>query len=140
MEQQIEVPGEWASIATLLSFCDHLEGSLPLTATQQYLLRLVIEEIATNIVKYSYNETNRDVIQLSCRHQDNHLHITIRDRGAPFDPRDHPDPQDIAVASLDERNVGGLGLFFVRELSDELAYHHDRATGWNELKVRKGPD
>lgn len=140
MEQQIEVPGEWTSIATLLTFCDQLEASFELTAAQRYLLRLVIEEIATNIVKYGYHDANRDVIQLRCTHHEAQLWITVRDRGTPFDPRDHPDPADPEAIPLDERTVGGLGLFFVRELSDELSYHHDPASGWNELIVRKGPE
>ena len=33
--------------------------------------------------------------------------------------------------------IGGLGLFLVRESSDELQYHHDRASGWNELVAIK---
>ncbi|MFV9506979.1 MAG: ATP-binding protein [Oscillochloridaceae bacterium umkhey_bin13] len=140
MEQQIEVPGDWTSIATLLTFCDHLEASFDLTAAQRYLLRLVIEEIATNIVKYGYHDANRGMIELRCVQYDQQLLITMRDRGTPFDPRDHPDPADPEGLSLDERNVGGLGLFFVRELSDELTYHHDPISGWNELIVRKGPD
>jgi sigma-B regulation protein RsbU (phosphoserine phosphatase) len=39
---------------------------------------------------------------------------------------------------VDARQVGGLGLFLLRELADELLYHHDPASGWNELVVIKG--
>jgi anti-sigma regulatory factor (Ser/Thr protein kinase) len=138
MKQQIEVPGEWDSIATLMAFTDSVETCLPLTADQCYLLRLVIEEIATNIVKYGYSDANRDVIRLTCTTEGATLWVSISDRGQPFDPRSLADP-DLEDDDPATREVGGLGLFFVRELADELSYHHDPATGWNELTVTKGP-
>jgi anti-sigma regulatory factor (Ser/Thr protein kinase) len=137
MQQSIEVPADWESIATLMAFTDSVERCLPLTADQSYLMRLVIEEIATNIVKYGYSDANRDVIQLACACEDGTLRVSIRDRGAPFDPRDHPDP-DLSDADAASRNVGGLGLYFVREFADHLSYQHDAASGWNELTVIKG--
>jgi anti-sigma regulatory factor (Ser/Thr protein kinase) len=137
MKQQIEVPGEWDSLATLMAFTDSVETRLPLSADQSYLMRLVIEEIATNIVKYGYSETARDVIQLTCFCDGDLLKIVIRDRGRPFDPREQADP-DLSGDDASDRAIGGLGLFFVREMADHLEYHHDPASGWNELTVIKG--
>lgn len=137
MKQQIEVPGDWDAIATLMAFTDSVETCLPLSDDQCYLMRLVIEEIATNIVKYSYDDTNRDTIQLACIAENDTLHVVIRDRGRPFDPREHPDP-DLSDSDPATRPVGGLGLYLVREFADDLTYHHDPETGWNELTVTKG--
>lgn len=137
MKQQIEVPGDSDAIATLEAFTDSVETCLPLSAGQSYLMRLVIEEIVTNIVKYGYSDDNRDIIQLTCSCEDGTLRVTIRDRGRPFDPRDHPDP-DLSSDDPHARSVGGLGLYFVREFADQLSYHHDLANGWNELSVIKG--
>ena len=61
--------------------------------------------------------------------------MTIRDCGRPFDPREHPDP-DLSDDPA-TRQIGGLGLFLVRESADELVYHHDPASGWNELVAVK---
>jgi anti-sigma regulatory factor (Ser/Thr protein kinase) len=137
MKQQIEVPGDWPGVAALMEFCDAVEQRLPLTADQSYLMRLAVEEIATNIVKYGYGDAARGVIQVSCAVDDGNLQVSIRDRGQPFDPRDHA-PPDFSVPAA-ERDIGGLGLFFVRELADRLSYHHDPASGWNELIVTRGP-
>lgn len=137
MSQQIEVPGAWDSIATLLAFVDGVEQSMPLSPDQAYVLRLVVEEIATNIVKYGYADGARDVIHVACSRAGDTLRISIRDRGQPFDPRA---PAALAaLADPAERAVGGLGLLFVRELADELSYYHDPTSGWNELVVAKGP-
>jgi serine phosphatase RsbU (regulator of sigma subunit)/anti-sigma regulatory factor (Ser/Thr protein kinase) len=118
-----------------LAFSDTLEADWQLPHDYVYLLRLVIEEVATNIVKYGYDDQNRDQIQLSCQYEQGVLTIIIRDRGYPFDPHDAP-PPDLG-REVDQRTIGGLGLFFVREYADTLQYRHDPASGWNELIVTK---
>jgi anti-sigma regulatory factor (Ser/Thr protein kinase) len=99
-------------------------------------MRLAIEEIATNIIKYSYAPADPGPIQVVCACQGGDLRITIRDRGRPFDPHDAPAP-DLGH-DLDTRAEGGLGLFLVTELSDRMTYRHDPASGWNELEIAKG--
>lgn len=136
--QQIEVPGDWASVTTLLAFADRAEQLLTLTPDQSYLMRLVVEEITTNIIKYGYADRPAGPIQLAYGCEGATLHVRIRDRGRPFDPRDQPDP-DLDDDNPATRAVGGLGLFFVREYADRIDYRHDPASGWNELTVTKGP-
>jgi anti-sigma regulatory factor (Ser/Thr protein kinase) len=135
MRQQIEVPAEWASLAILLAFSDSFEACTSLSSDQAYLLRLVIEEIATNIIKYGYVGLPRGTIQVACQCDLTSLSIIIRDCGRPYDPRDHPAPN--LDADAEQRAIGGLGLHFVRQLADNLVYRHDPASGWNELTVTK---
>ena len=135
MNQSIEVPASHNGVLRLVAFADEVEQRDPLSFDQSYLLRLVIEEIATNIVKYGYQQDAPGVIELQCMYGDGMLRVIIRDRGRPFDPREHPDPDmgdDLAT-----RQIGGLGLFLVRESADDLQYHHDLASGWNELVAIK---
>ena len=135
MNQCIEVPATHDGVLRLIAFADEVEQREPLSFDQSYLLRLVIEEIATNIVKYGYQHDAPGVIQLRYTHQHGVLRVVMRDHGQSFDPREHPDPDmgdDPAT-----RQVGGLGLFLVRESADLLHYSHDHASGWNELVVTK---
>jgi anti-sigma regulatory factor (Ser/Thr protein kinase) len=135
MDQCMEVPANQDGVLRLIAFADEVEQHNPLSFDQSYLLRLVIEEITTNIVKYGYRQAAPGVIQLQCSYSNGVLRVTIRDHGRPFDPREHPDPDmgdDPAT-----RQIGGLGLFLVRESADELQYSHDPTTGWNELVVMK---
>lgn len=132
--QQIELPGEWASLTPLMAFVDAVEGLWPLSAEQRYFLRLVIEEIATNIVKYGYDDGRRSLIRVTCAYDGSALTVRIADRGRPYDPHAHPAPDTQSA----EREPGGLGLFFVRELADQLSYSHDPVTGWNELVATRG--
>ena len=135
MNQCIEVPASQAGVLRLIAFADEVEQREPLSFDQSYLLRLVIEEIATNIVKYGYQQDAPGVIQLQYVYGDGLLRVIIRDHGRPFDPREHHDPaMDDDPAT---RQIGGLGLFLVRESADDLQYHHDPASGWNELVAIK---
>lgn len=136
MEQRIEVPAEWSSIERLIAFTDEIESGLSLSDDQGYLLRLVIEEVATNIVKYGYADLPPGTMQLRCACEGGILSITFRDQGHPFDPRECPEPD--MDGDVHKRVIGGLGLFLVREFSDSLSYHHDASSGWNELVVVKG--
>ncbi|MEF3273045.1 MAG: SpoIIE family protein phosphatase [Chloroflexus sp.] len=135
MRREISVFADWNAVSVLLAFSDALEAEWSLPYDYGYTLRLVIEEVATNIVKYGYNDHNRDQIHLICSYVQGVMTITIRDRGQPFDPNYAPLP-DFHVAA-DQRAIGGLGLFFVREYTDTLSYRHDPISGWNELTVTK---
>jgi serine/threonine-protein kinase RsbW len=55
------------------------------------------------------------------------VEIEVRDRGAPFNPLEHP-PPDTGL-SLDERRPGGLGILLVRRIMDHTAY--ERRDGMN---------
>lgn len=137
MERSIEISAEWKNISRLIEFADELVGFMSLSEDQDYVMRLVIEEIATNIIKYGYDEESTGMIKLICKLQpDETLHIFIRDHGRPFDPRDCPSPD--LCEDVHDRSIGGLGLFLVLEFSDYLSYHHDAVTSWNELLVVKG--
>jgi anti-sigma regulatory factor (Ser/Thr protein kinase) len=135
MNQCIEVPARHDGVLRLIAFADQIEQTQALSFDQSYLLRLVIEEIATNIVKYGYTADEAGVIQLECSCDDGVLQVIIRDCGKPFDPREPPNPH--LGDDLARRQIGGLGLFLVRESADELFYHHDPVSGWNELVVVK---
>ena len=135
MDQCIEVPAEESGILRLMAFTDEVEHRLPLSFDQSYLMRLVVEEIATNIVKYGYAKGAPGVIQLRCSCENDVLRVVIRDQGNPFDPRIAPDPE--MSDDLASRKIGGLGIYLVREFADNLSYHHDVVSGWNELVVVK---
>jgi len=138
MNHHVEVLANHDGVLRLIAFAEDIEQHEPLSFDQGYLLRLVIEEIATNIVKYGYAPDAPGVIRLQYSLEHGTLRIVIRDRGRPFDPREHPRPEmgdDLAT-----RQIGGLGLFLVRESADELHYSHDPANGWNELVAIKSEE
>lgn len=137
MQREIEVIGDWTNLDTLLAFAIAAGDEMPLCDEQRYYLHLAVEEVATNIIKYGYPDGDRGVIHLACICDDaaTTLVIVIRDKGVPYDPNDCP-PPDLS-SNVQMRQVGGLGVFLIRELADDLTYHHDEESGWNELRLRK---
>ena len=96
-------------------------------------VQLVVDEACTNVIKHAYSEW-KDLITLILELVDDDLIITIRDHGKPFDPSSIATP-DLEV-DLNERRVGGLGIYFMRKLMDEVSYNFDAEKG-NELTMRK---
>ncbi len=137
MKRRIKVPATWEQIDRLMAFVDEIERRTRFSDEQCYLLRLVIEEIATNIIKYGYANRTPGPIDIACAEEAGTLRITIRDRGQPFDPRDAPAPN--FGGDPRDREPGGLGLFLIRELADQIGYRHNPRSSWNELTIVKGP-
>ena len=81
---------------------------------------LVFDEILTNIISYAYADQNDHRIELKLQLTDKHLKITISDDGMPFNPFtvDTPDTS----LSLEEREIGGLGIHLVKNVMDEVSY------------------
>lgn len=94
---------------------------------------VAIDEILTNVIAYAFNDGNAHEIFVAATAEAQRLVIEIRDDGTAFDPLSVPAP-DLS-ADIDTRQVGGLGMHFVRSLLDEVGYQ--RVNGWNVLTLRK---
>jgi anti-sigma regulatory factor (Ser/Thr protein kinase) len=96
-------------------------------------VQMAVDEACTNVIKHSYREEEYGEIALRCEHTENDFVVTIRDHGQPFNPENVPLPD--LKCGLDKRRHGGLGLYFMRRLMDEVRFHFD-AEG-NELTMVK---
>ena len=96
-------------------------------------IELALEEVIVNIINYAY-PLEKGTIGFSCSGKEGNLVMEIADSGIPFDMMSAEDP-DID-ASLEDRKVGGLGVFFVKQLMDEVFY--ERRDGKNILILVKG--
>jgi anti-sigma regulatory factor (Ser/Thr protein kinase) len=96
-------------------------------------VQMAVDEACTNIIQYAYTE-QKGTITVICRLVNDDFTVTIRDRGKPFDPSSVPAPD--LHADLDKRRIGGLGIYFMRKMMDEVSYNLD-AEGANELTMRK---
>ncbi len=87
-------------------------------------LNLVLEEVFTNIVFYAFRDKEEHHIYITMEHQDGGLYITVEDDGIPFDPTLREPPSDLDK-SVEEREVGGLGIHLVRNLMQEVTYRRE---------------
>jgi anti-sigma regulatory factor (Ser/Thr protein kinase) len=87
-----------------------------------YSVQLATDEAASNIIEHAYEGVANGQIEISTEITKTSLQIILRDHGKPFDPQTVAEP-DIHAA-LEERIVGGLGLFFMRKLMDEVRFEY----------------
>ena len=96
--------------------------------------QLVIEEMVSNVIFYAYDSQQQEAaIELRFTWEAGTVSILLRDWGKPFDPTAKEDP-DITL-SVDDRPIGGLGIFMVKQLMDEV--HYERVGSSNLLTLQK---
>ena len=99
-----------------------------------YSLQLAADEAASNIIEHAYQGVANASLQMTCDMQDDELIITMRDSGKPFDPSNVKQPN--LKADLSKRQIGGLGVYLMRKLMDEVRYESNAKTG-NLLTMTK---
>jgi serine/threonine-protein kinase RsbW len=108
-----------------------------------YAIEMVIEEIATNTIKYGFGNYNfvsgsKGTIVFTATAAADRAELIIDDDGPPFNPTESPDP--VVHRALEEMPVGGLGIHLVRELTDGFEYertnHHNRVRVWVDYKSK----
>lgn len=87
-----------------------------------YAIHLVCEEIVVNIVSYAYPDNQEGYLTVTLGKSENCLSIQFRDAGVPFNPLDQERP-DITLP-LEEREIGGLGIFLTQQMMDSVVYEH----------------
>lgn len=102
-----------------------------------YNIQLATDEAASNVIEHAYVGRTDGVLDLSCGMNKQGLVIALVDHGAPFDPSEVPLPD--LQADLSDRKIGGLGIFLMRKLMDEVHYQSnaDKSNALTMLK-RKG--
>jgi len=96
-------------------------------------IELALEEILVNIMNHAYEGTNGD-IQVVCRSDNQQSFIIeITDTGKAFDMTSIPSP-DLSGA-ISERKIGGLGIHFVKRLTDKLQYRREGNKNILEIKI-----
>ncbi|HPE33788.1 MAG TPA: ATP-binding protein [Bacteroidales bacterium] len=98
-------------------------------------LVLSTEEIVSNIINYGFNDVSEDrEINILMMKNETKISIIIKDDGMAFNPLGKENPDSIEKP-VEEREAGGLGIYFVKELMDHVDYHHEGK--FNLLTIEK---
>ena len=128
------------SLRNSLSELDRLSEQLSLAGQRWKLsektifqINLVLDELFTNIVSYGFDDTLDHSIVISLEYDGERMQITMTDDGHAFDINQADNPElDI---SPDQKDVGGLGIFLVRQYVDDISYKREK--GKNIIKLTK---
>lgn len=89
-----------------------------------YALELAVDELVLNVMSYAYPPGGEGEVELRLwREADGGARLRIEDRGAAYDPTAREDPE--IEASLDERRIGGLGVYLVKRLARSMEYRRE---------------
>ena len=121
--QSIKLPSELDNLKRFSAFVLSCAQKHELSQKKIEKLMLAIEEALVNIFNYAYPDSGGNV-ELRCIEEgQDSLIIEIEDAGIPFNPllMDSPDLN----SDIEERKVGGLGIFLIKKLVDKLDYRRE---------------
>lgn len=109
-------------------------GKLDCPMKAQMQIDVAIDELLANIASYAYDlDAGETTVRFDFDADTRTVSLTFIDSGVPYDPLAKPDP-DVTL-SVEQREVGGLGIFLVKKTMDDMTYV--RRDGRNELTIRK---
>jgi len=124
--EALKLPAVLENLDTFIRFTHSGAASFGLSNKRITAIELALEEALVNIVNYAYPEGGGLVeVRLGPRNPKEFV-VEIIDEGFPFDPLSRPDP-DI-THGVEERQIGGLGVLFIKEMMDQVEYHRENTT------------
>lgn len=118
------------NLDTVIAFVEDRAEQFDLDTKKKFGLLIAIEEAFVNVCHYAYPE-GKGTATISVGTDKETFVVEIADQGAPFDVLSLPDP-DI-TADIMDREIGGLGVFFIRKLTNDVSYR--REEGKNILRM-----
>ena len=127
-------PAKIEALSDVLGFVDQMLDSYECSMKIQTAVCVAIEEVFVNVANYAYGDGSGDAtLEIGFQEEDRSVTFRLSDEGIPFDPLKKPDP-DITL-SIEERQIGGLGIFIVKKTMDSVSYTYEN--GKNILTMIK---
>ena len=122
-----------SEITKLNAFVKSATATLNMETGLANQIKLAVEEAVTNIIDYAYPNDTEDNISVTIEADESRIRFILSDSGAEFDPTGVSKAD--TTLTVDERPIGGLGVFLVRNLMDSINY--ERIDGKNILRMEK---
>lgn len=134
MKRELTFPATIESIEAVTDFVNEYLEEIGCPMKAQMQLAVVIDEIFSNIAHYAYAPATGDaIVSVDFDSQSGSIVLSFSDEGVRYNPLTNIDP-DITL-SADERQIGGMGIFMVKKLTDQMVYEYTE--GKNVLTVWK---
>ena len=122
------------NVPVAIDFVTEASRSAELDERTLYQIQLAVDEACANVVDHAYEGMEPGDMEISCSVDDRGLSVRVRDWGTGFAADQVSDPD--VDAPLEERTLGGLGLFLVKQVMDQVDYGRV-PEGCNELVMTK---
>lgn len=132
--EELIIPAETKHLDDVLSFVDQILSQYDCPMDIQIQIDIAVEEIYVNIAHYAYNPDVGEAT-IRCRVENDPLCVVIEfmDGGVPYNPLEQQIPN--LDLSAEEREIGGLGIYMVRNSMDNVSYRHE--SGKNVFTIQK---
>lgn len=138
------MPAEKLTVAAIvenldraIAFIEDRAELFGLETKKKFGLLIAVEEAFVNVCHYAYPESGGEV-SLVCHTENTDFVVEIIDRGGAFDLLSLPAP-DITAGIMD-RQVGGLGVHFIRNLTDDVSYRREDGRNIVRMTMRKAAE
>ena len=131
--KSVKAPAVMDSLPMLVAFVSEFSELNSLSPSLKMQFELAAEEAAVNVINYAYKDSVPGDVEIACGVEDGSAVLVIKDSGVHFDVSQRPDP-DIDKP-VEERKIGGLGIFLIKKMMDETKY--ERAGESNILTLKK---
>ena len=111
-------------VEKLPGILEELHEAVAIPPAMEASLNLAIEEALVNVIQYAYPQgtEGRILLDIDWEEERQTLRFTLTDQGTHFDPTMAPDA--ISELSLQERPIGGLRIFLIRQIMDRIEYNY----------------
>jgi len=132
-ERHTAVPSDAAHLPALTEFLRNFWSETGLPTVEAVPFELALEEVFMNVVMHGSQGGRVPRVEVSVALVEGGVTLIVEDDGPPFDPLSLLAPN--VTASLEERPIGGLGVFLVRQMMDSVRYQ--RRDARNQLQMTK---
>lgn len=134
MVKELTLPATVENIETVTDFVTEYLGEVGCSMKVQMQIAVVIDEVFSNIAHYAYAPYVGDAtVSVAVNRETKVLRLSFADRGVAYNPLIKEDP-DVSL-SAEERQIGGMGIFMVKNLMDDITYEY--VEGRNVLTMWK---
>ncbi len=138
----LNVRGSYDNIRQVCEFVVAGAEKAGLSEGDVFHVELACDEACTNIIEHAYGGENNGDIEVNWWVNSNHFSVSFHDNGRAFDPNNVPIPPITELSTTsdpDNLKVGGLGIYFMRTLMDDVQYSFHPQKG-NTLVMSKQID
>jgi anti-sigma regulatory factor (Ser/Thr protein kinase) len=122
-ERHLLLQKDVRQIPQLADFVETIAQESNLDQALAMTLNLALEEAVTNVIMYAYPKGSQGLVDLEAIVRKDSLVFILSDSGKPFDPTAAP-KADISL-DVEERPIGGLGIYMVMNIMDSVAYRRE---------------
>lgn len=127
-------PADFQYLDAIRDFVGEAASQAGFSGKDIYTVQLTTDEACSNVIEHAYKDTTGGDIEITCDIQPGEIKIVIHDHGVQFDMGKVKKPN--LGKRLEDREVGGLGVYFIYKMMDEVNFESSKTEG-NTLTMIK---